>query len=166
MPQISLDEDIELSDSVISSKQTSLVRQILLIDDPIEKISAVPKVRGEGYVFMGRTQSAFVDAMIKAKWALQIASPYGYLRRSPKKNGGLLAALGGMEQAHIYGASWVADKQMPLAAGKVQLGLGLSKYLAELTFTDGGWTKKSRSRFNCTWVRCSKQSLTRLLLIT
>lgn len=146
MPQISLEESIELSDSVVFYKHTSLVRHTLLIDDATEKASAVLKVRGKGYVFAGRTQSAFVDAMTKAKWALQIASLYGYLRRVPKRKAGLLATLGGTEQADIYEASWTADKPIHLPVGNVRLALGMSKYLAELAFTEGEWTKtKSQS---------------------
>jgi hypothetical protein len=140
LPQISIDEDIELSDSVVFSKKTTPVRQGLLLDDTVDKTNTVLKVRGEGYVFMGRTQSAFVDAMTKAKWALQIAYLRGYLTRIPKTRGGLLAALGNMDQADIYEAAWVADKAMPLAANRVRLGLGVSKYLAEVKFTEGEWT--------------------------
>lgn len=147
LPQISIDENIELSDSVIFCKHTTRVQQSFLIEGPIEKTSVVLKVRGTGYVFTDRTQSAFVDAMTKAKWALQIASLYGFLRRSPKKKGGILAALGGMDQADVYDASWKADKPSPLASSKIKLGLGFSKYLSELAFTDGEWTKTKSHSF-------------------
>jgi len=146
LPQIALDEDVELSDSVILYRHTEPVRGSLLIDEIVEKTSVVLRVRGTGFVFTGRTHSAFVDAITKVKRVLQIASLYSFVRRSPKKKNALLSLVGGLEQTPIYDASWAAVKPRPLAAGKVQLGLGLSKYLSELTFTDDEWTKtKSES---------------------
>jgi hypothetical protein len=142
LPQISVAEDIELSSTVTIVQNTLTDQKGLFGPVAAPEGGAMLKVYGSGYVWEGRTQSAFVDAMTKVKWTLQIATLQGYFSRTPKKKSALILALGGTDQQEIHQARWTSDQPMPSDPCRVGLGIGLSRYLSELTFTSGEWTKQ------------------------
>lgn len=140
LPQINVAEDIKLSSTATIVRNTIDHQQGLLGPVTAADGGAMLKVYGSGYVHAGRTQSAFVDAMTKVKWTLQIATLLGYFSRTPKKKSPYVLALGGTEQQDIHQAKWTSDQPMSSDYCLVGLSIGLSRYLSELTFTKGDWT--------------------------
>ncbi|WP_211475080.1 HEPN domain-containing protein [Collimonas humicola] len=144
LPQIIVPEDIRLSSSVtIVRNRVDAQRGMVRAGDvTASDKGALLKVHGSGYVNGERTQSAFVDAMTKTKWALQIAMLLGYFSRTSKRHSPLVLALGGTEQQDILDAKWTCDQPRITDYCRVRLGIGLSRFLSELTFTKGEWTAR------------------------
>lgn len=145
LPQIIVTEAIPLSPSVeivpnINENQPGLFGSV-----PAKGGGSLLKVHGSGYVFNGRNQSAFVDAMRKLKWALQIATLLGFLTRTSKKSSPYVLALTGTEQQDIHHAKWTTVNSIHNSDCLVRLSAAFSRYLSELTFTLGEWNKTTSS---------------------
>jgi hypothetical protein len=153
LPQIEITENFNLSEDMILEpryESTLGLLDLALQGENSEnqagyKISgAILKVRASGYVHSMRSQSAFVDALTKVKWALQVATLKGYLLRVPRPPSKWAVVLGGAGQSEIYQVHCIADRPMPDEVTSVTLGIGLSKYLSELKFTTGDWNKSKK----------------------
>ncbi|AMP15501.1 HEPN domain-containing protein [Collimonas pratensis] len=144
LPQIIVPEDIKLSSSVTIVRNRIVAQRGMVRagDVTASDNGSLLKVQGSGYVNGERTQSAFVDAMTKAKWTLQIATLLGYFTRTSKRQSPLVLALSGTEQQDILDAKWICDQPRITDYCRVRLGIGLSRFLSELTFTKGEWTAR------------------------
>lgn len=145
LPQINLEDDVQLSAHVWLTKFngnsiSSTTLGILPFND-----GASLKVFGRGYVTQKRNQSAFVDAIRKLRWTLHLAAMKRFTTLKPREKSGLALALGGKSSSDIFEISYECDRPNPLAISRLTLGIGLSKYLSELSFTDGEWTKTKKS---------------------
>lgn len=141
LPQIELDDDVQLSEHVWLTKfNNDSISSIPLGTLPFNGGASL-KVFGSGYVTQKRNQSAFVDAIRKLRWTLHLAAMNRFTTLKPKMKSGLALALGGQNSSDIFEISYECDRPNPLAISRLTLGIGLSKYLSELSFTDGEWAK-------------------------
>lgn len=139
LPQIDITDDIELSSTVVLVRNTIKEQQGLFGPVVAPGGGAMLRVRGRGYVYGSRSQSAYLDALRKVKWTLQIATLENYLIRVPRRKSALALAIGGNEQQEIYQAKWISDLPRSSDFCRVDLSSGLSKYLSEITFANGAW---------------------------
>jgi hypothetical protein len=147
LPQIHLVEDIELSRTVALVRNINVNQEGLFGPIYMPEGGSLLKVRGDGYVNNRRTQSAFMDAMIKVKWALQIATLRGFFSRvAPKSPPGLMSVRVN-EQQELHQATWSCATRRHNDQDRVPLTVGLSKYLSELTLTHGEWNATQRGSF-------------------
>ena len=139
-------DDIKLSSTVEIIRNTLEEQQGLFEPVSAPEGGSMLKVHGRGYVLGGRNQSAFVDAMTKVKWTLEIATLQGYFFRTPKKKTPYMLTTNNTEQQDIHNAKWKTNQPINQAEGSVRLSSGFSRYLSELTFTNGEWsTSQSES---------------------
>lgn len=141
LPRIYVTEDIKLDNTVTIVRNTNDHQLGLFGPVTAQDGGSLLKVCGRGYVFNGRTQSAFVDAMTRVKWTLQIATLKNYFVRIPKQPNA--NSLSGTEQQEIHDAKWTCDHPKTTDIWRVRLSTGLSRYLSELTFAEGEWAERA-----------------------
>lgn len=138
LPQITLEHNVQLTEEIIIERDD---REAQKLGKSVSTGSSL-KVLGRGFVLGMRSQSAFIDAMTKVKWTLQLATLNGLLKWAPKRKGGLTLAIGGASASEVFEVPWTTKAPLPVKTFQVPLGVGLSKYLSELEFENGNAVRK------------------------
>jgi hypothetical protein len=140
VPNLQIEEDIDICrDIKLVKKESKEVDGGLLGFKFDTVIGPFIKVQGTGFVCGGRTQSAFIDALKKIKWILQVGTTKGYFIRVPVKRNDWSIAFG-TTQSDIHRVKYLPIREEPFESADVTLGMGLSKCLSELQFSSGHWT--------------------------
>jgi hypothetical protein len=129
LPGVQLNNDIFISDFVSLVKAPTAVQCSSEIAKNIRKGCFI-RVRGLGYAYLDRAQSAVRDAITRLKWTCQLAGAERLFRREAQPV---------WKRSQVQKVHFVIICEEDNAGTSASLGLGMSRYLSEIRLTNGDW---------------------------